>query len=48
MQEPKFRIKKTEAVLKNSLDALVNQNVDPAYKVCLDNDEGDRMNRVIY
>ena len=39
---------KAEAMLKNSLDALVNQDVDLAYKVCLGDDEVDRMNRTIY
>jgi phosphate transport system protein len=39
---------KAEAMLKKSLDALVNQDVDLAYKVCLDDDEVDAMNRMIY
>ncbi len=39
---------KTEAMLKDSLDALVNQDVDLAYKVCLDDDDVDRMNHMIY
>ncbi len=39
---------KAEAMLKNSLDALVNQDVDLAYKVCLDDDEVDGMNGMIY
>jgi phosphate transport system protein len=39
---------KAEAMLKESLDALVNQDVDLAYKVCLDDDEVDRMNRSVY
>ena len=39
---------KAEAMLKNSLDALVNQDVDLAYEVCLGDDEVDRMNRTIY
>ena len=39
---------KAEAMLKDSLDALVNQDVDLAYKVCLDDDDVDRMNHMIY
>ena len=39
---------KAEAMLKNSLDALVNQDVDLAYRVCLNDDEVDDMNRTIY
>jgi len=39
---------KAEAMLKESLDALVNQDVDLAYKVCLEDDEVDRMNRSVY
>ena len=39
---------KAEAMLKNSLDALVNQDVDLAHRVCLDDDEVDGMNRTIY
>ena len=39
---------KAEAMLKESLDALVNQDVDLAYKVCLDDDAVDRMNRSVY
>jgi len=39
---------KAEAMLKDSLDALVNQDVDLAYKVCLDDDDVDRMNHRIY
>lgn len=39
---------KAEAMLKNSLDALVNQDVDLAYKVCLDDDEVDAMNGALY
>ncbi len=39
---------KAEAMLKDSLDALVNQDVDLAYKVCLEDDEVDRMNGMIY
>ena len=39
---------KAEAMLKESLDALVNQDVGLAYKVCLDDDEVDRMNHMIY
>ncbi len=37
-----------EKMLKNSLDALVNQDVDLAYRVCLEDDEVDRMHRMIY
>ena len=39
---------KAEAMLKDSLDALINQDVDLAYQVCLDDDEVDRMNHMIY
>ena len=39
---------KAEAMLKDSLDALINQDVDLAYKVCLDDDDVDRMNHTIY
>jgi phosphate transport system protein len=39
---------KAEAMLKNSLDALVNQDVDLAYRVCLGDDEVDSMNHMIY
>ena len=39
---------KTEAMLRESLDALVNLDVDLAYKVCLKDDEVDDMNREIY
>ena len=39
---------KTEAMLKSSLDAMVNLDVDLAYKICLLDDEVDEMNRVIY
>ena len=36
---------KTEAMLKKSLDALVNLDVDLAFKVCLLDDEVDKFNR---
>jgi len=39
---------KAESMLKNSLDALVNQDVDLAYRVCLEDDEVDRMNHMLY
>ncbi|MDY6972242.1 MAG: phosphate signaling complex protein PhoU [Thermodesulfobacteriota bacterium] len=39
---------KTEAMVNNSLDALVNLDADIAYKVCLADDEIDDMNRGIY
>jgi len=39
---------KTEAMLRESLDALVNLDADLAYKVCLKDDEVDDMNREIY
>lgn len=39
---------KTEAMLRESLDALVNLDADLAYKVCLKDDEVDDMNRDIY
>jgi phosphate transport system protein len=35
---------KTEAMLKKSLDALVNLDVDLAFKVCLLDDEVDKFN----
>jgi phosphate transport system protein len=39
---------KTEAMLRKSLDALVNLDADLAYKVCLSDDEVDDINRDIY
>ena len=39
---------KTQAMLKNSLDALVAFDVDLAYQVCLDDDEVDEAKRQIY
>lgn len=39
---------KAETMLKESLDALVNQDVDLAYKVCLDDDAVDRMKHMNY
>lgn len=39
---------KAESMLKRSLDALVNLDVDLAYGVCLADDEVDRINRVAY
>jgi len=39
---------KSESMLKRSLDAIVNLDEDLAYKVCLDDDEVDEMNRSIY
>ncbi len=39
---------KTEAMLKNSLDALVNLDADLAYGVCLRDDEVDKINQDIY
>ncbi|VBB42785.1 Phosphate-specific transport system accessory protein PhoU homolog [uncultured Desulfatiglans sp.] len=39
---------KAESMVKSSLDALVNMDVDLAYKVCLMDDEVDEMNRRIY
>ena len=39
---------KSEAMLKSSLDALVNLDADLAYKVCLLDDEVDDINRDIY
>jgi len=39
---------KTEAMLHNSLDALVSLDADLAYKVCLSDDEVDDINRDIY
>ncbi len=39
---------KTEIMLKNSLDALVNMDTDSAYKVCMSDDEVDDINRSIY
>ncbi len=45
-----FRImeEKTGAMLKSSLDALVNLDADLAYKVCLLDDEVDEINHNIY
>lgn len=40
--------KKTESMLKNSLDALVKLDTDLAYKVILADDEVDDINRIIY
>jgi len=39
---------KVEAMLRKSLDALVNLDADLAYKVCLSDDEVDDINRDIY
>lgn len=39
---------KTEAMLKDSLDALVNLDADLAYRACPADDELDEMNRVVY
>lgn len=39
---------KTEAMLKGSLDAIVNLDVDLAYKICLADDEVDEIDRGIY
>ncbi len=39
---------KTEAMLKGSLDSLVNLDVDLAYKICLLDDEVDGINCSIY
>ena len=39
---------KTEAMLKDSLDSLVNLDVDLAYQVCLADDEVDDINRHNY
>ena len=39
---------KTEAMLKDSLDALVNLDADLAYGVCLRDDEVDKINQDIY
>jgi phosphate transport system protein len=39
---------KVEAMLRRSLDALVNLDADLAYKVCLSDDEVDDINRDIY
>jgi len=39
---------KSEAMLKSSLDALVNLDADLAYKVCLLDDEVDEINHDIY
>ena len=40
--------KKTQAMLKKSLDALVNMNCDLAYQVCEADDEVDAINRQMY
>ena len=39
---------KSEAMLQSSLDALVNLDADLAYKVCLLDDEVDKINHDIY
>ncbi len=39
---------KSEAMLKDSLDALVNLDADLAYAVCLRDDEVDKINQDIY
>lgn len=39
---------KTQLMLKTSLDAMINLDEDLAYKVCLDDDEVDDMNRYVY
>jgi phosphate transport system protein len=39
---------KVESMLKRSLDAMVNMDQDLAYKVCLEDDEIDDMNRRVY
>lgn len=39
---------KTQAMLKDSLDALVNLDADLAYKVCARDDEVDALNRKMY
>jgi phosphate transport system protein len=39
---------KTRAMLKSSLDALVNLDIDLAYRVRLQDDEVDDINREIY
>ncbi len=46
--EYKLMAEKTETMLRESLDALVNLDVDLAYMVCLKDDEVDDMNREIY
>jgi len=44
----KLMAEKTETMLKESLDALVNLDADLAHKVCLKDDEVDDINREIY
>jgi len=44
----KLMAEKTEAMLRESLDALVNLDADLAHTVCLKDDEVDDMNREIY
>lgn len=39
---------KVQEMLKNSLDSLVNFNLDLAHQVCRDDDEVDTMNRQMY
>lgn len=46
--EYSIMVEKTESMLKNSLDAIVNLDTDLAYKVCLADDEIDDINRSIY
>ena len=44
----KLMAEKTEAMLRESLDSLVNLDADLAHKVCLKDDEVDDINREIY
>ncbi len=44
----KLMAEKTETMLRESLDALVNLDADLAHKVCLKDDEVDDINREIY
>jgi len=43
-----FMADKTEAMLKNSLDALVNQDLDLAVKVCASDDDIDKLQAEAY
>jgi phosphate transport system protein len=41
-------VEKTQAMLRNSLDAMVNLNAHAAYQVCISDDEVDAINRAMY
>lgn len=41
-------VEKTQAMLRNSLDAMINLNAHGAYQVCISDDEVDAINRAMY